>query len=193
MKYFYDTEFLEDGQTIELISIGIVCQDGREYYAINRDAPWQRIQKDEWLMKNVMPSLNVFTLEGSFNRYLTTPKEDIADQVNYFLTKWSTSNVELWADYAAYDHVALCQLWGRMIDLPTGIPMFTNDIQQEAARLGIDRGLPDVPNAQGYPSGVMPTFGAVKHNALYDARVCHARWEFLNEYSAPYNSFEDLD
>src|SRR4051812_11038169 len=34
MKYFYDTEFLEDGQTIELISIGIVAEDGREYYAV---------------------------------------------------------------------------------------------------------------------------------------------------------------
>ncbi|MCW2560140.1 MAG: hypothetical protein JWP55_4104 [Mycobacterium sp.] len=28
--YCYDTEFLNDGRTIELISIGIVCEDGRE-------------------------------------------------------------------------------------------------------------------------------------------------------------------
>jgi hypothetical protein len=28
--YCYDTEFLKDGRTIELISIGIVCEDGRE-------------------------------------------------------------------------------------------------------------------------------------------------------------------
>jgi hypothetical protein len=28
VRYFYDTEFLEDGKTIELISIGIVCEDG---------------------------------------------------------------------------------------------------------------------------------------------------------------------
>ena len=25
MKYFFDTEFIEDGRTIDLISIGIVC------------------------------------------------------------------------------------------------------------------------------------------------------------------------
>ena len=51
MKYFYDTEFLEGKQdrrflgikygktlpTIDLISIGIVCEDGREYYAISKD------------------------------------------------------------------------------------------------------------------------------------------------------------
>lgn len=31
MRYFYDTEFIEDGHTIELISIGVVAEDGREY------------------------------------------------------------------------------------------------------------------------------------------------------------------
>lgn len=30
--YCYDTEFLEDGRTIDLISIGIVCEDGRSPY-----------------------------------------------------------------------------------------------------------------------------------------------------------------
>lgn len=51
MKYFYDTEFLEGSQTkrlfglpmgktkptIDLISIGIVSEDNREYYAISKD------------------------------------------------------------------------------------------------------------------------------------------------------------
>ncbi len=47
MKYFIDTEFLEGTQktwwgsntkpTIDLISIGIVSEDGREYYAINKE------------------------------------------------------------------------------------------------------------------------------------------------------------
>ena len=30
MRYFYDTEFIEDGTTIELVSIGVVAEDGRE-------------------------------------------------------------------------------------------------------------------------------------------------------------------
>jgi hypothetical protein len=172
MKYFYDTEFLEDGRTIELISIGIVSQDGREYYAINRDAPWDRIQKDEWLMKNVVPSLDVFTLEGSFQQYRTTPKKDIAAQVHEFITRWVSNPIELWADYAAYDHVALCQLWGRMVDLPTGVSMFTNDIQQEAARLGLD--------------GRLPTSAGVEHNALDDARLTKLRWEYLEQQQLDY-------
>lgn len=35
MRYFYDTEFIDDGRTIELISIGMVSEDGREYYAVS--------------------------------------------------------------------------------------------------------------------------------------------------------------
>ena len=34
-RYFIDTEFMEDGHTIELISIGICCEDGREFYAVS--------------------------------------------------------------------------------------------------------------------------------------------------------------
>ena len=46
MKYFLDTEFIEGNQkrffgktkpTIDLISIGMVAEDGREYYAISKD------------------------------------------------------------------------------------------------------------------------------------------------------------
>lgn len=57
MRYCYDSEFLEDGQTIALISIGIVCEDGREYYAVNSDMPIGRILKHDWLMTNVVPHL----------------------------------------------------------------------------------------------------------------------------------------
>ena len=36
MKIFYDTEFIENGRTIELISIGMVAEDGRELYLVNQ-------------------------------------------------------------------------------------------------------------------------------------------------------------
>lgn len=56
-RYFYDTEFIDTGTTIDLISIGIVCDDGRKYAAVNADAPWERIRDDPWLMMNVVPHL----------------------------------------------------------------------------------------------------------------------------------------
>lgn len=150
MKYFYDTEFLEDGKTIELISIGIVAEDGREYYAINDDMPYSRIAEDAWLMDNVVANLG-------HGRKI--PKSQIRDEVAVFLR---SDDTELWADYAAYDHVVLAQLFGKMIDLPAWVPMFTNDLQQ-LIRLHEVTELPE------QPSGV--------HNALADARHLKACFE----------------
>ena len=33
LRYFVDTEHTDDGARFELISIAVVCEDGREYYA----------------------------------------------------------------------------------------------------------------------------------------------------------------
>lgn len=175
MKYFYDCEFLEDGRTIDLISIGIVADDGRALYLVNRDAPWRRIKKDPWLMANVVPHLPqphgdwILHMPRrwpiDFHNPFVRPLWSIADGVERFLRAdgWPLAgddgDIELWADYGAYDHVRLCQLWGRMIDLPAGIPMFTHDLQQELRRLGN-------PPLPARPAGE-------EHNALADARYLH--------------------
>lgn len=174
-RYSYDTEFLEDGSTIELISIGIVADDGREYYAVNRDAPWKRIAKNEWLVENVVPPLPKLHGDARLHRGRKGPlgivdwhhpdfksKSQIADEVGAFLLA-GDSPPELWAYYAAYDHVALAQLFGRMLDLPDGVPMYTHDLMQELDRVGA------VPPAQ--ESGL--------HNALADARWVHRSLDWL--------------
>lgn len=187
MRYFYDTEFLEDGRTIELISIGIVAEDGREYYAVRSDAPWDHIKRHPWLMRNVVPSLpgprpstpigcpqaapenakpgDEWFWDLDTSATCVKPKFVIANEVRDFLL--AADQPELWADYGAYDHVVLCQMWGPMVDLPDGLPMFTRDIQQEAARLGVawDE-LPQQPEGN--------------HNALADARHNRTKLDFLS-------------
>lgn len=145
MKYFYDTEFHEDGETIDLISIGIAAEDGREYHAVSADADWGRIKQSPWLMENVVPHL---PMPGRWK-----PKATIKFEVAGFLL--ADGVPELWADYSAYDHVALCQLFGKMIDLPEGMPMFTNDLQSLIAWTGTA----DLPEQAG-----------TAHDALEDAR-----------------------
>jgi hypothetical protein len=171
MIYDYDLEFLEDGRTIELISIGIVAEDGREYYAVNQEAPWSRIRQHEWLMGNVVPHLPP-AAQGWARRGKTTVPADFADhhqlkhrqQIAHEVSEFirfggeSRNQHELWAYYGAYDHVALCQLWGRMIDLPPWVPMFTRDIKQLAVQLGPE------PNLYKLASQV------TEHHALADAR-----------------------
>lgn len=161
----YDLEFLEDGRHIELISIAMVRDNGDEYYAVNRNMPKRRIRKHEWLMANVVPGLpkahgdqRNHQIGWLFNPYdpRVKGKKQIADEVRDFI-RAAGPDVELWANYGAYDHVGLAQLWGPMINLPEGVPMFTNDIQQEARRLGLS--WDDLPKQE---SG--------EHNALADAR-----------------------
>lgn len=175
----YDLEFLEDGRTIEVISIALVADDGREYYAVNSEAPWDRIREHDWLMRNVVPHLPV-TGRRALDAYLANPpnvgprpsvtlvgpdltdtrvkpRQVIANEVRDFIQATDAVAPQLWADYGAYDHVALCQLWGTMMRLPLGVPMWTHDLQQEIERLGIDHA--DLPQQ---------IEGA--HDALADAR-----------------------
>jgi hypothetical protein len=56
-----------------------------------------------------------------------------------------------------------------MVDLPDGIPMWTNDLKQEAVRLGN----PTMPEQQGR-----------EHNALSDARHNLAMHRFLKRKEA---------
>src|SRR5712675_2913217 len=58
MRYFFDTEFYEDGKTIDLISIGIVAEDGREFYAVSQDAQLHRVS--DWVRSNVLPRLPAY-------------------------------------------------------------------------------------------------------------------------------------
>jgi hypothetical protein len=174
MRCYYDTEFLEDGSTIALISIGLVADDGREYYAVNRDMPIRRIRKNPWLMENVVPSLPkahgpwIFDMPKrwlfNYADACVKPRAQIAAEVGAFIL--AAPDPQLWADWGAYDHVVLCQLWGRMIDLPEGIPMWTHDLRQELERSGREKQVPSMP-------------GTRSHNALDDAREVKYRYEWL--------------
>ncbi|QFG13491.1 Rnase H [Gordonia phage Powerball] len=186
MKFWYDTEFLEDGKTIELISIGIVAENEATYYAVNSEMPDDKAMgNDEWMCKNVVAHLPLATglhrhTSGTCPHYwsldmkspLVKPKWVIANEVREFLTGTGNDDgtpVELWADYAAYDHVVLAQLWGKMIHLPAGIPMWTHDLRQ----LWEQAGRPEFPTF-AFDGGPMP-----EHHALADARELRARWRWL--------------
>jgi hypothetical protein len=54
-KYFLDTEFIEDGVTIDLISIGIIAEDGREFYYINEE--FDPTKASQWVVDNVLSKL----------------------------------------------------------------------------------------------------------------------------------------
>lgn len=56
MRLWFDTEFIEDGITIDLISIGAVREDGAKFYAENSNC--RRDHASDWVRENVLPKLS---------------------------------------------------------------------------------------------------------------------------------------
>ncbi len=146
VRYFYDTEFIEDGRTIELVSIGIVAEDGREYYAVSTDFDSSRA--NAWVRDNVLDKL------PSPSSSVWRSRDTIRDEVFDFLTA-GRGRPELWAWVGAYDHVVFAQLWGDMTGLPRELPRYTRELKQYWEMAGRP-GLPVIPDSS--------------HDALVDAR-----------------------
>jgi len=178
MRYFYDTEFIEDGKTIDLISIGVISEDDRSYYAISTE--FNPRKADQWVKDNVLvhlPERRVNLSDLSVSPRLKgksllwkSRKRIAADLIAFFKNGANTQeDFELWAYYGDYDHVALCQLFGRMIDLPEGFPKLTYDLRQWLNHWGKrDTKQPDdAPNnALEDARWVRETFLRVNHNSV---------------------------
>src|SRR3990167_2200166 len=115
---------MEDGNTIDLISIGIVDERGREFYCIRHG--FNASKANEWVMENVLKKL-----ENDIPRY---SNEQIKDRLFVFLA--GDKEPEFWGYYADYDWVVFCQLFGTMMDLPKMFPMYCRDIKQLCDSLG---------------------------------------------------------
>lgn len=259
MKYFLDTEFIEGTQkgifntkpTIDLISIGIVCEDGREYYVISKDfnlkEAWNRydlkpdivnggMKKVYWLRDTVLKPIweelrnkqnakridfegnskdNYFSynsLKYLIKKYGKTNKQ-IAEEVIEFCYNYTPKSfgedikikyqgkrdIQFYGYYSDYDWVVFCWLFGKMIDLPKGFPMYCIDLQQtldeKAWKTYCNNGTLNSetslkkrieylkgesnnhlvePNKPKFPKQTN------KHNALSDARFNYELYKFLN-------------
>jgi hypothetical protein len=158
VRFFYDTEFIEDGVTIDLVSIGVVDEGGREFYAVSTD--FDPAKAGPWVRENVLPKL------PSPGDQAWRSRERIREELLEFLGKPS-GGIELWAWYAAYDHVALAQLWGAMPDLPRQLPRFTRDLRQRWEDVGKPK---------------LPTPPTDAHDALADARHNLERWRTIEAH-----------
>ncbi len=163
MKYFIDTELHEHKKpvkflgitiakvwTIDLISIGIVCEDGREYYAMNRDLNLKHARKSKWLNENVLSKLPekkpLYPPYGSPRiwqesmRWLPMAqirqeiidfcggKPDFDESGSFYTYK--NGLPEFYGYYSDYDWVVFCWIFGTMMDLPNGFPMHCKDLKQ---------------------------------------------------------------
>ncbi len=160
MRYYLDTEFIEHERTMDLISIGVVAQDGREFYAISLE--FDPAAASDWIREHVL--------------VLLEPRESgvwksraaIRDELVAFI---GDDPPEFWTWCGLYDWLAVVQLFGGLDRLPTGWLYFANDLMQWCGQLGLSTEDPRIPRQVER-----------QHHALADARHNRVIYEFLAQY-----------
>lgn len=144
MKYFIDFEFIEGFHKpmfskrrhfIDMISIGIVSEDNRGLYFLSSEYNYK--DADDWVKKNVIIPAYIKEVHGDmrnsvdardFQKVVGYPIGRIAQEVIKWIGK--DSNISFYGYYSDYDWVLFCSMFGRMIDLPKGFPMYCIDLKQ---------------------------------------------------------------
>jgi hypothetical protein len=178
-KIFFDTEFTGLHQNTTLISIGLISECGKTFYAELTD--YDKSQIDEWLQKNVIDNLELQNTRpqiSRFNEY--TQRRDVysnTEMLKKELTKWFSQfdECEIWSDCLAYDWVLFNQIFGHAFNIPKNIYYIPFDIctlfKIKGVNADISRedfcGYSDLNRSQN------------KHNALFDAKIIKMCYERL--------------
>ena len=200
MKYFLDTEFIEGFHKplfgkkrhhIDLISIGMVCEDGRCYSALSNEYSYN--DADDWVKDNViLPLYNeIKDVDKSikinnFNKLLGSSNKTIAlDIIKFIFDGLSKKDnvVEFYGYYSDYDWVVFCSIFGKMINLPEKFPKYCRDLKQtldeKARRIMLPISLKNkIEKIKSYPNYPKQSN---EHNALADAQWNFDLYNFLKE------------
>lgn len=142
--------------TVDLISIGVVADSGSEYYAISNEFDVDAAWSNTWVRFNVLEKIHD-ELCGKQPVYAKTHHYELFEPFTpkslKHLIKWhGKSRREIamnlagflqvdpvvYGYFADYDWVVLCQLFGRMADLPQGFPYYCRDLKQMMDERGLD-------------------------------------------------------
>ena len=182
MKVFFDTEFTGLHKDTTLISIGCVAEDGSTFYAELTD--YDKCQCDGWIQKNVITHLKFngeqsAQNDGKGHMEVCGTKEQVRDHLAAWLSKYE--EVQLVSDVCHYDMVLFIDIFGHAFKLPKGVNAACHDINQDIAEWfyiseteAFDRSRENILiDAELY-------FEGDKHNALYDAKVIKAIYEYIH-------------
>ncbi len=139
---FFDTEFVEDGETIMPISIGLVKETGEELYL---EYPFDRAKAEgnDFVRQNVLPHIR--------------GQSDLLVDIRRKLIEFAGPAPLFWAWYASCDWVVMYQTFGILLELPASWPRFCMDLRQSYEE-------------KGAKHWWKPEKSEKEHHALEDAR-----------------------
>lgn len=175
-KVFFDTEFSGLHQNTTLISIGLISDCGKTFYAELTD--YDQTQIDDWLQENVINNLNYNDKKGTdvfWNEGFSTEMFGNSELLKTMLNNWLSQfeQVEIWSDCLSYDWVLFNQIFGHAFNIPKNVYYIPFDICTLFKIKGID---PDISREQFSEM----TESSQKHNALWDAKVIRECFNRLN-------------
>lgn len=186
MKIFFDTEFTGLHKNTTLISIGLIDEDGRTFYAEFSD--YDDLQVDEWINNNVIKHLK-WSKEGPTENFVNINDSGwevygdtvyIKEALKYWLTKYDS--VELVSDVCHYDMVLFIDIFGDAFCLPDTVNPACHDINQDIAKY---YGISEKEAFDKSREEIAAEYREVKgnkHNALYDAKVIKVIYAGLNGF-----------
>ena len=180
MKIYFDTEFTGLHKDTTLISIGLVAEDGKTFYAELTD--YDKSQCDEWIEKNVIGNLllSTPTTKVTGNDWIILGDKEL---VKSYLTSWldQYKSVEFVSDVSHYDMVLLIDIFGHAFKLPSHVCAACHDINQDIARhYDVDEIVAFDKSREEIIAENAIAIEGDKHNALYDAKVIKEIYHIIN-------------
>ena len=184
LRIYFDTEFTGLRKDTDLISIGLITEDGNTFYAEFTD--YDRTKLNSWIIKNVVKNLEHPYFNPDYENYRIEAKRKL---IQFHLMRWLEGvregrEVQFVSDCASYDTVLLFDLLtggGTALDLPEWISPVVFDILYPISgelAYGYDM-LTNIHKAFDFSRELIIDdwgfhFDGMKHNALYDAKIIKA-------------------
>lgn len=139
MKYFLATEMHDNGVKIDLITIAIVNDHGRQLCITSSEFDYEAAYAKPWIAENVLPLLPP--------RPYWKTREAIKKAILEFIGR--DAHPEFWSWFSSHNWVAFCQLFGTTVSLPKPLPMHCLDLRQEHFLAGSPRLPSQMPGVNG--------------------------------------------
>lgn len=175
-KIFFDTEFTGLHQRTTLISIGLISDTGKSFYAEFTD--YDKTQVDDWIQQNVIEKLDNYQSPQapSYKDDISVKVVGDSEFIKKHLIEWISQfdKVEMWSDCLSYDWVLFSQIFGHAFNIPKNVYYIPFDICTLMKIKGVD---PDINREQFVKENYVGEFNPFnsmeikKHNALYDAGI----------------------